>query len=154
MPIVNRRHVLRGLLGLAASSLQAQISKAGAGPLKITAVEPLIIRSPNRPASKEELMVMPPVGAMTGGPGLFNRLDFSTPSRSGPFTQAVLVKISTDQGLVGWGECHAPAAPRVHQTAISDMLAPAGPKRSAATRTTGRGNAREIAGSPDMGQIR
>jgi len=26
--------------------------------------------------------------------------------------------------LYGWGECHAPAAPRVHQTIISDMLAP------------------------------
>ena len=30
----------------------------------------------------------------------------------------------TDQGLVGWGESHAPAAPRVHQAVINDLLAP------------------------------
>lgn len=67
---------------------------------------------------------MPPVGAMTGGPGLGNRLDHASPSRFRGSTQAALVKISTSEGIAGWGECHAPAAPRVHKTAISDLLGP------------------------------
>jgi D-galactarolactone cycloisomerase len=36
----------------------------------------------------------------------------------------VLVKIATDQGLTGWGECHAPSAPRVHQAIIRDQFGP------------------------------
>ena len=70
------------------------------------------------------LIEMPPIGAMTGGVGLWNRLDHASPSRFHGYTQATLVKISTDQGLTGWGECHAPAAPRVHQAVVSDLLAP------------------------------
>jgi L-alanine-DL-glutamate epimerase-like enolase superfamily enzyme len=96
---------------------------AAAQPLKIDKVEAFVIRTPNRPATGAELMTMYPQGALTGGAGLFNRLDHASPSRSGPFAQAVLVKVSAG-GIVGWGECHAPAAPRVHKTIVSDMLAP------------------------------
>jgi D-arabinonate dehydratase/D-galactarolactone cycloisomerase len=66
---------------------------------------------------------MPPVGSETGGAGLWNRLDHATPTRPSS-TQAVLVKITTDQGLVGWGECHAPSAPRVHQAIVQDQFGP------------------------------
>lgn len=103
--------------------LSGALASAATGPLKITKVEAFVIRTPNRPAAAEDLMVMPPRGAMTGGTGLFNRLDHASPSRSKEFTQAVLVRV-TAGGIEGWGECHAPAAPRVHQTVISDMLAP------------------------------
>ena len=33
-------------------------------------------------------------------------------------------RITTKNGLVGWGECHSPSAPRMHQRIISDLFAP------------------------------
>ena len=36
----------------------------------------------------------------------------------------MLVKITTDQGIIGWGESHAPAAPRVHHRVVTDLLGP------------------------------
>jgi len=108
----------RALLG----SLTAAFA-AVSSPLKITKVEAFIIRTPNTAATTEDLMQMYPLGAMTGGAGLYNRLDHASPSRSKQFAQAVLVKVTAGD-LYGWGECHAPAAPRVHQTIVSDMLAP------------------------------
>jgi D-galactarolactone cycloisomerase len=122
-----------GALALAASSEMSSLlaqppavarSRAGTGPLKITKIEPFVIRTPKDNRVPEELIEMPPVGNQTGGVGLWNRLDHASPSRFKGYTQAVIVKVTTDQGLIGWGECHAPAAPRVHQTIISDMLAP------------------------------
>jgi L-alanine-DL-glutamate epimerase-like enolase superfamily enzyme len=95
---------------------------AGSTPLKITRVEAFVIRTPNTSATVEDLMQMAPPGALTGGLGLYNRLDHASPSRSKQFSQAVLVKV-TAGGIHGWGECHAPAAPRVHQTIVSDLLA-------------------------------
>lgn len=38
--------------------------------------------------------------------------------------QTVLVRLETDSGLVGWGEAHAPFAPRVTQTLILELFAP------------------------------
>ena len=38
--------------------------------------------------------------------------------------EALLVRIVTDDGLVGWGEAHAPPIPRVAQTLIADLFAP------------------------------
>ncbi len=61
---------------------------------------------------------------MTGGTGLWNRLDFASPSRTKGHTQAVLVRVRTDQGITGWGECHAPEAPRAHRTLITDLFGP------------------------------
>lgn len=96
---------------------------AASSPLNITRVEAFVIRTPNTPVTNEDLMQMYPPGAMTGGAGLYNRLDHASPSRSKQFAQAVLVKVTAGD-LYGWGECHAPAAPRVHQTIVTDMLAP------------------------------
>jgi L-alanine-DL-glutamate epimerase-like enolase superfamily enzyme len=108
---------------LPAGTLLAQASR-GVPSLKITKVEAFVIRTPKDDTPPERLIEMPPLGATTGGPGLWNRLDQSSPSRFRGYTQAVLVKITTGQGIVGWGESHAPAAPRVHQTVITDALAP------------------------------
>jgi D-arabinonate dehydratase/D-galactarolactone cycloisomerase len=96
-----------------------QRAARGMGPLKITSVETLLIRT----RLGEPKVEMPPVGAATGGLGLMNRLDHASPTRASA-TQAVLVKITTDQGLAGWGECHAPSAPRVHQAVIRDQFSP------------------------------
>ncbi len=38
--------------------------------------------------------------------------------------EALLVRIVTDDGLVGWGEAHAPPIPRVAQALIADLMAP------------------------------
>lgn len=113
---MKRRDLLFG--GLAAPAL------FGAVPLKITKVEAFIVRSPNDGKTSRELVSMTPVGAMTGGVGLWNRLDHASPTRVGAYRQAVLVKITTNQGLIGWGECHAPTTPRVHKAVIEDLVAP------------------------------
>jgi L-alanine-DL-glutamate epimerase-like enolase superfamily enzyme len=38
--------------------------------------------------------------------------------------EVLLVRIVADDGLVGWGEAHAPPIPRVAQTLIADLFAP------------------------------
>jgi L-alanine-DL-glutamate epimerase-like enolase superfamily enzyme len=124
---MNRRTFFN-LAGMAASPLLAQTveqNRRGMGPLKITKVEALVIRTPGGDVAPETLAGMPPLGATTGGVGLWNRLDQASPSRTkGQHTQALLVRIGTNQGLTGWGECHAPEAPRVHKTIVTDLLAP------------------------------
>jgi D-arabinonate dehydratase/D-galactarolactone cycloisomerase len=131
MDQMHRRDFLRqagvGVAAAAAGSAQqiVQRSRNGAGPVKITAVDPLVIRTPPYAGRPEDLVDMQPPGTATEGAGLWNRLDFASPSRTkGGHTQAVLVRIRTDQGLTGWGECHAPEAPRAHQTLITDLFAP------------------------------
>jgi D-galactarolactone cycloisomerase len=124
---MNRRNFLRTGAVLAANPVLAQTverSRTGSGPLKITKVEAFVIRTPGGPVVPESLVTMPPIGTTTGGLGLWNRLDHASPSRSKGHTQAVLVRIDTNQGLTGWGECHAPEAPRVHQRILSDLFGP------------------------------
>jgi L-alanine-DL-glutamate epimerase-like enolase superfamily enzyme len=41
-----------------------------------------------------------------------------------PFNESVVVKITTDDGIVGWGEGHAPIAGTVTKQAIDTLLAP------------------------------
>ena len=38
--------------------------------------------------------------------------------------ETLLVKITTAEGLVGWGEAHSPPTPRVSQALVEDLLAP------------------------------
>ncbi len=117
----------RTFFGLAATPLLAQTveqKRRGVSALKITKVQALVIRTPGDAVAPESLVRMTPLGSTTGGAGLWNRLDHASPSRTKGHTQAVLVRIETDQGLTGWGECHAPEAPRVHQAIVTDLLAP------------------------------
>lgn len=93
-------------------------------PLTIRSVEAFVIRTPNKPIPFDEPIDLPPIGDLTGGTGIWNRLDHASPTRFKGYEQAVLVRIATANGLVGWGECHAPSAPRMHQTIISDLFAP------------------------------
>lgn len=105
-------------LPLAASPTLLKAAR-GSAPLKIVSIDTHLIRT----TLGEPKVTMPPVGATTGGAGLWNRLDHATPTRPSS-TQAVLVRITTDQGLIGWGESHAPSAPRVHQAIIRDQFTP------------------------------
>lgn len=93
-------------------------------PLTIAKVEPFIVRSPAKPVAFDEPLELPAAGDLTGGVGLWNRLDHASPTRFKGFEQGVLVKITTTDGLVGWGECHAPSAPRMHHATITDLFAP------------------------------
>ena len=72
----------------------------------------------------DEFIEMPPIGFMHDRVGIGRRLDHASPSRFKRHSQTLLVKITTDQGLIGWGEAHAPAAPTVHAQVITDLLAP------------------------------
>ena len=121
----SRRRLLSGLLGASAGgALANRLFAVGNGPLEIQSVEPVVIRTPRGDKPPDWYLEMPAVGSGTGGTGLWNRLDHASPSRFRGVTQATLVKIVTKGGLVGWGECHAPAAPRVHATVVRDLLAP------------------------------
>ena len=108
------------------SSSQEKIvaSSRGISSLKITRVEPLITRTPLSKRPADEFIEMPPIGFMHERVGIGKRLDHASPSRFKGHSQTLLVKITTDQGLVGWGEAHAPAAPAVHAKIITDLLAP------------------------------
>ena len=125
---MRRRDMFRIAAGVPAAALSAQETlsrkRTGVGPVKITSVEALVIRTPGDSTPPSQLVVMPPVGATTGGVGLWNRLDFASPSRTKGHTQAVLVRIRTAQGITGWGECHAPEAPSTHKALISDLFGP------------------------------
>ena len=109
---------------LMAERQASEHSGLGISPLKITKVEPFIIRHPKDDTPEAGIVTMPPIGATNAGIGLWKRLDFHSPSRSKAYQQFILVKITTDQGIVGWGEGHAPAAPTVQRAVISDLLAP------------------------------
>lgn len=41
------------------------------------------------------------------------------------FSEALLIRIETDEGLVGWGETQAPIAPEVAQSVVRHLLGPA-----------------------------
>ncbi|MBI2219752.1 MAG: mandelate racemase/muconate lactonizing enzyme family protein [Acidobacteria bacterium] len=111
-----------GASARAAQSARGQVSDLR--PLIIERVEPIVIRTPPDRIGFDEPLMQPRVGAVTGGPGMWNRLDHATPTRFKGYEQATLVKITTTEGLVGWGECHSPSAPRMHQRILSDLFAP------------------------------
>ncbi len=121
-----RREFLSGWLGGLSSvaALKGELFASGNSPLRIRSVEPVVVRTPRGEQPPDWYLEIGPVGQATGGSGLWNRLDHASPSRFKGVTQATLVKIVTEEGLVGWGECHAPAAPRVHAAVISDLFAP------------------------------
>ncbi len=41
-----------------------------------------------------------------------------------PQAQTCIVRLTTDSGLTGWGECHAPLSPRATAAIVFDVLAP------------------------------
>ncbi len=99
-------------------------ARAISGPLRIRSVEAIVIRAPKDAIRHEDVVTFTAPGMTTGGRGLWDRLDHASPTRQKGYEQATLVKITTDQGLVGWGECHAPDAPRIHQRIVADLFAP------------------------------
>ncbi len=132
MNVISRRKLIGAALAAgAAASVRAQTAARdrqdrldAARPLTVRRVEAFVIRNPPTPIPFDDPIEVASAGTLTEGIGLWNRLDHATPSRFKGYEQAVLVKITTEDGLVGWGECHAPSAPRVHQRIITDLFAP------------------------------
>ena len=132
MTMISRRNLLKAtalspiatapFLGAKVSDLWAS-GREGNVP-KISEIETFIIRNPNDEADPADLIEMPALGAIKGRSGINYRLNHASPSRFKGYQQTLLVKIQTDQGISGWGEAHAVAAPRVHQRVISDLLTP------------------------------
>ena len=92
---------------------------------KIAKIETFILRHPpDRDKPEEAFVSMTPVGRMTSGKGLRQRLEHVETVRQTGHRQTLLVKVTTDQGLTGWGESHAVMTPRVVNTVISDLFRP------------------------------
>src|SRR5690554_4399672 len=72
----------------------------------------------SRVTSVEAMVLKAPV------PGIesWQAASFAVPFK---FAETTLVKVVSDDGLVGWGEVHAPVAPEVSQSIIETLLAPA-----------------------------
>lgn len=128
--MLNRRSFFRaavgtGLVGGTTGFAPLRSAAASIGlPLRITDVETLILRDPPERKPEDQFVSMTPLGATTGGVGLWNRLERAETVRQGGYRQTLLVKVTTDQGVVGWGESHAVMTPRVVQTVIADMFRP------------------------------
>ena len=127
--MLNRRSFLRAVTGAAIGSaggfshLHAAVNKIGA-PLRITDIEALILRDPPERKPEDHFVSMTPLGATTGGAGLWERLERAETVRQGGYRQTLLVKVTTDQGIVGWGESHAVMTPRVVKTVLTDLFRP------------------------------
>ena len=127
--MLTRRTFLRTATGAAFgaagsfSSLHAAVSKIGV-PLRITDVEALILRDPPERRPEDQFVSMTPLGETTGGVGLWDRLERAETVRQGGYRQTLLVKVTTDQGIVGWGESHAVMTPRVVKTVLTDLFRP------------------------------
>ncbi len=125
----SRRSFLRAAAGagLYGSAGTDPLRSAAAGigvALRITDVEALILRDPPEKGPEDRFVAMTPLGSTTGGIGLWNRLERSETVRQGGYRQTLLVRVTTDQGIVGWGESHAVMTPRVVKTAITDLFRP------------------------------
>jgi len=87
--------------------------------LKITSISAYVVKSKVR---------YQPAGQVA----IQNRLPGSDYQRFAPYPQlysarseAVIVRVETDEGVIGWGECQAPIAPEVAQTVIRKVIGPA-----------------------------
>jgi L-alanine-DL-glutamate epimerase-like enolase superfamily enzyme len=108
------------------AGLMASLGDAGPAQI-IKKVDAYVIRVPGAGGGEipmDQRIEMPPIGTMRETYGLGARIDHASPSRFFGRMQTMLVRIETDQGLVGWGEAHAVAAPRVHREVIDHLFAP------------------------------
>src|SRR5690606_17205488 len=71
--------------------------------MKISSVEAMVLKAP------------------VPGIGTWKAASFAVPFR---FAETTLVRIEADNGLVGWGEVHAPVAPEVSKSIVHTLLSP------------------------------
>ncbi len=99
--------------------------------MKITRIEPLILRAP-----LGEMEMYWGDGFWGVRPRGQIKVPVVDPQRAADMTlwryraaysrdiETTLVRITTDEGIVGWGESHSPIAPSITFTIIRDLLAP------------------------------
>lgn len=94
--------------------------------MKITAVEAMILFSEHRYTKQQGLEVSATPAAARRPKTIFT--DRYAGGRHlcvyPQGEQTVIVRVETDEGVVGWGEAHAPYGPTVTQTLILDVFAP------------------------------
>lgn len=86
--------------------------------MKITRVETLLVR----------IDLLDRFGGQASGPAIFDRglyhFEKEWNDVHPTVSQCVLVRIETDAGIHGWGECQAPIAPEATRSIIDQLLAP------------------------------
>lgn len=85
---------------------------------RIVAVEAL----PLRVASRESYLGSMPDGGEPPAEGYFRRPPWRSLYASA--FETLVVRIETDDGVIGWGEALAPVAPQVAATIVAELLAP------------------------------
>jgi len=71
--------------------------------VKISSIEAMVLKAP------------------VPGIGTWQAASFAVPFK---FAETTLVRVETEDGVVGWGEVHAPVAPEVTKTVIDTLIAP------------------------------
>ena len=95
--------------------------------MKIKAIHSRVLSTaahPDHPTYAEEAGLVVPDRFAREQPGAFARVDDRHRCVYPSDRSTVLVSIEADNGLIGYGEAHAPVAPRVAHTIVIDLLAP------------------------------
>ncbi|MDR7544889.1 MAG: mandelate racemase/muconate lactonizing enzyme family protein [Armatimonadota bacterium] len=99
--------------------------------MKIVAIEPMVLRAPY--GEMAAYWAEGFWGTRAGGEGRAPVIDqqrvadltlWRHRARYSAHIETTLVRITTDEGIVGYGEAHAPIAPQVTATIINTLLAP------------------------------
>ena len=104
------------------SSLHSAVSKIGVR-LGISDIVAFVLRDPAEKKREDQFVSMTSLGATTGGIGLWDRLERAETVRW-EGRQAPVVKVTTNQGIVGWGESHAVLMPCTVKTVLPDLFRP------------------------------
>jgi len=79
---------------------------------------------PEQASYEEEACLVVPERFIRDRPGAVTRVDDRHRCVYPSDRSTVLVAIEAENGLVGFGEAHAPVVPRVVNTIVTDLLAP------------------------------
>lgn len=95
--------------------------------MKIRAIHSRVLSTaahPEQASYEEQAGLVVPDRFIREQPGLVTRVDDRHRCVYPSDRSTVLVAIEADNGLIGYGEAHAPVAPRVAHTIVIDLLAP------------------------------
>lgn len=95
--------------------------------MKIKAIHSRVLSTaadPEQASYKEEAGLVMPERFVRSQPGLLARVDDRHRCVYPSDRSTVVVAVEADNGLIGYGEAHAPVAPRVAHTIVVDLLAP------------------------------
>lgn len=95
--------------------------------MKIAAIHSRVLSTaahPDQPSYQEEAGLVVPERFARPAPGVLARVDDRHRCVYPTDRSTVIVAVEANNGLTGYGECHAPVAPRVAHTIVVDLLAP------------------------------